>query len=229
MDILSDKEKYPNLRRAVARGRGVGEWSFDNLKDGFQYFFDLYARYPTAMEVDSFSFLPSARSIQRSFGGLEALRSKLGLSDIHFGKGKFRSKIAFRVNKRGRQSEIELESALRSQFGEMFVHTERFINKDTKCRVDFFVFSPDGNFAVDVFYPDTFFTFMRNINSKEKKYKFAGGVDLYLVVANPNIEQTEIERYKLAKKNQLAANIQIVGLGVFFDAIRSKRKYLIVT
>lgn len=88
------------------------------------------------------------------FGGLEKLRKLLGYENTHFGKGSFWSEIANRVNSRGRNAELVLEVALKSKFGEVFVHTEKIFDK-SKNRVDFYVYSPSGNFDADVFCSDT--------------------------------------------------------------------------
>ena len=216
-------KKYPDLRKVGMKGP-YSQWSFVNLRDGFKYFFDLYGHYPNALEVDHFSYLPSARSIQRSFGGLESLRKQLGLLDTHFGKGKYRSAIASRVNPRGRKAERDLEKLLKNHFGEMFVHTEYFASDENKCRLDFFIYSPDGNFGVDIFYPDSLYTCVHNINVKQRNYKLCKE-RIFLVVANSLINQQELDALSSAKKNQLDEKILIVTLENFLDSIKSKMKY----
>lgn len=48
------------------------------------------------------------------------MRNQLGYSDVHFGKGSFRSEIASRVNDRGRKTELALEKVLRERFGKAY-------------------------------------------------------------------------------------------------------------
>lgn len=216
-------DRYPNLRRSTASGVGRppdSYWSLESLRDGLRYFFDLHGRYPKATEVDNFDFLPSARSIQRSFGGLQSLRKKFGHEDIHFGKGKFRSEISRLVNPRGRRRELKIEQLLRNKFGEVFVHTEKFFNS-TKCRVDFYVYSPGGNFGVDVFDTDTRHNFMTNINSKKRKYgNFTD--ELYFLVMNESFQQRDLDSYVQSMKRPLPLGAYIVNLETFLGLIEQK-------
>ena len=50
------------------------EWTTERIKDGFERFRKENGRLPIASEIDSLEYLPSARQIQRKFGGLEKLR-----------------------------------------------------------------------------------------------------------------------------------------------------------
>ena len=52
---------------------------------------------------------------------------------------------------------------LRGELGEVFVHTEKIFD-NTKNRVDFYIYSPSGNFGIDVFGTDT----MHNLQKKKK-------------------------------------------------------------
>lgn len=225
MEGIELLKKYPNLRK-MGKAGFIKNWTFDNLRDGFMYFFELNGHYPSAYEIDRFPYLPTSRSIQRSFGGLESLRTQLGY-DSHLGKGKYRSVISSRVNQRGREVELELQRVLNDHFGKMFVHAEHYSNDKNKSRLDFFIYSPDGNFGVDVFYPDTFYTFVANINIKEKKYRFSKE-KIYLVVSNTSIEQAEIDRFVRDKKNPLMANIFILTMAKFLNIARLQSKYIAV-
>ena len=185
-------------------------WSTEKIKEGFERFKIENGRLPTAPEIDSLDYLPSSRQIQRKFGGLEKLRGLLGYQDTHFGKGAYRSSIANRSGIRGRDTELALEKILREKFVEVFVHTERIFD-DSKNRVDFYVYSPDGNFGIDVFYTGTMRDLQKNINLKIDKYlKFPG--KLFLVVGNESFDQSELDRYTLLKKKALPQNTSIINL-----------------
>ncbi len=216
-------EKYKNLKKNIKNV--VGEkWSLENLKDGFEYFKELNGRYPGSIELDSFEFLPNRKMIERRFGGLQQLRSVLGYEDVHFGKGKFRSEIALRVNKRGRASELALERILKNKFGEVFVHTEKIFD-DSRNRVDFYVYSPDGNFGVDIFNTDTMLNLQNNINIKIDKYKNFSG-KLFYVVANDNFSQDDIDLSVLHKKKIFSNNGSvIVNLKKFYEIIGPMKSY----
>ena len=201
----------------------ASQWTTEKIKSGFERFNSEFGRLPSATEVDQTPYLPSARWIQIKYGGLEKLRTALGFTDSHFGKGVFRSQIAYRVNRRGRATELELEEKLKNIFGEVFVHTERMFGA-RKFRVDFYVYSPDGNFGIDIFYPDNMRTLQSSVNIKNNKY-LSFQEDLFLVVANETIFQVEIDAYVLSKTRVLPENIKLVSLETLYSIIRSKNSY----
>lgn len=61
------------------------KWSLEIIRDGFERFKNEHGHYPKAPDdIDTCSYLPSRRQIQRIFGGLPQLRILLGLEDISF-------------------------------------------------------------------------------------------------------------------------------------------------
>ena len=199
------------------------EWTIEKIKEGFDRFQQENGRLPIAPEIDKLDYLPSSRQIQRKFGGLEKLRSVLGYQEINFGRGEYRSKISHRVNKKGREIELELEKILRDRFHEVFVHTERIFD-DSKNRVDFYIYAPEGNFGIDVFCTDTMRDLQKNINIKIDKYlKFP--CQLFLVVANPNFSQNDLDAYVQGKKKELPHNTSILTMEKLLSEIKEKRSY----
>ena len=186
------------------------KWTIEKIKEGFDRFLNENGRLPIATEIDSLNYLPSSRLIEYRFGGLEKLRKTLGYKDVNFGKGKFRQKIAAESNKKGRKAELALEEFLRNKFGEVFVHTEKSFD-NTKIRIDFYVYSPVGNFGIDVFYPDTMRNLEVNVNAKIDKY-LSFPDKLYFVVANDNIKQSDIDDYIIRKKRKIPANATILTM-----------------
>lgn len=83
----------------------------------------------------------------------------------------------------------------------MFVHTEKLFNEH-KTRVDFYIYTPDGNFGADIFYPDNMRTLQSNLNIKMKKYKYFPGA-LFYVIANQSITQDNLNQCILSKKTRL--------------------------
>lgn len=198
-------------------------WTTERIEEGFERFRKEHGRLPLAPEVDHVEYLPSSRLIQKRFGGLALLRSRLGYKDNHFGKGAFRSAIAIRVNKRGRDVERSLEKTLQNMFGEVFVHTEKIFDS-TKNRVDFYVYSHDGNFGVDVFYSETMRYMQSNINIKMNKYRNFPH-QLFLVAANSEFKQEELEKYARSKTRPLPENTRIVTLETLLHILEGKRAY----
>lgn len=200
------------------------QWTMEQIREGFERFRIERGRLPIAPEIDKLDYLPSSRQIQRKFGGLEQLRKVLGYEDTHFGKGSFRSEIATRSGIRGRDTELMLEKILREKFGEVFVHTERIFD-DSKNRVDFFIYSPDGNFGVDVFFTETMKDLQKNINLKIDKYrKFPH--KLYLTVGTNIFSQTELDAYSDLKRKALpTTDTRIVNLQTLASLIKEMHAY----
>lgn len=198
-------------------------WTEEKIKIGFERFLHEFGHIPSAHEVDLTRYLPSSRFIQMRFGGLEKLRHSLGYLNTHLGKGVFRSEIASMSNLRGRNSELALEQMLIDKFGEVFVHTEKMFST-LKNRVDFYVYTPDGNFGVDVFYTNHMKSLQCNVNIKMSKYtNFTE--PMYFVVANKELSQEELDRYSEHKKNAFSENIKLVALDTFINLIQGMDTY----
>ena len=181
-------------------------WTLEDLKSGFQKFYEIHGHYPTAHEIDGFDFLPSSRSIQRRFGGLVALRKDLKLkSDSDLRKGVHSSQRATMINKRAHGIEKEVYDYLIKLFGVEFVHREYFFTDDRRTRTDFFIYCKKGNFSVDVFFPENRRNLIGCLNSKMKMYKDEMMVQYPVIFLqmNENISSEEIQDVLTKKKNKL--------------------------
>lgn len=130
------------------------------------------------------------------------------------------------INKRGRSVELGLEKILQAKFGEIFVHSEKYIDRKAKQRIDFLVYSPDGNFGVDVFYPTSHQSLITSIYIKVNRYKNLS-FKFYLVIANDDFNQKHIDKHLNSKKNTIPTNFQVVSLENFKRFIEEKRAYKI--
>jgi hypothetical protein len=151
------------------------------------------------------------------------LRTQLGYKDSHFGKGRFRSKIANRVGSRGRDVELKLEKILQQKFGEIFVHTEKIFDT-SKNRVDFYIYSPSGNFGIDIFYPETTNSLRSNINIKMGKY-YNFTHPLFFVVANRFFKQEDLDKYTNSKIKPLPKTTKVITLKTLSNILKDKRVY----
>jgi len=185
-------------------------WTVNKIQEGFERFIKENGRLPKSLEVDEVDYLPTRKLIERNFGGLEKLRRELGYSDTHFGKGKFRSEIAYRANISGREIELDLEKLLKNKFGEVFVHTEKIFD-NTKNRVDFYIYSPSGNFGIDVFGTNTISSLQSNINLKLNKYS-GFKEKLFFVVVGDSFSQADLDVYVVKKKKVLSQNAKIITI-----------------
>ena len=198
------------------------KWNNENIKEGFDRFISENGRLPTAYEIDDCSYLPSARQIQRRFGGLSNLREALGYEDLHFGKGKHRVAISQRVGLRGGNAEDELNGWLIDHFGEPFVHSERRFG-DKRNRVDFLVYAKDYVFGIDVFSTDDKRYVVKNIGVKLPKYlSFPTTIPLFFVVAGDNLTQEEVD--SISRSIVRLAELpmaKLITVGALYDHLKT--------
>jgi hypothetical protein len=197
-------------------------WTEEELSAGLVHFYKEHKKYPTSQEVDSYPYLPSARSIQRSHGGLVVLRKKLKLaSEVDFRTGTHSSKRAKTINKRSHKIEADVHQILIDRFGVEFVHREFFFTDDRRARTDFYVYTEKGTFCVDVFYPKDKHSLLGCLNSKMRTYKGALQKIIFLMM-NPDISSGEVKSILENKKNKLANNQTMHTLEDFKVYIREQ-------
>lgn len=195
-----------NLR--TQRPGGQKPWKLEELKAGLENFYAKNNRYPTAPEVDAHPYLPSARSIERSFGGLVELRKALGLdTQTDFREGAHSSARATKINARAHHVEQEVYEFLKERFGKQFVHREYFFFDDKRTRADFFVYDTSRGFCVDVFYPSDRRNLIGCLNSKLAKYQ-GPQMNQYPVIflqMNKELNQELLDSVISNKKKKLLA------------------------
>ncbi len=113
-------------------------WVEETIKIGIERFIEEHGYMPSATDIDECPYLPSARQIQRVYGGVVELRRKLGYGEVNFTRGELRKVIVTKSNLRGLGAEDYIEPMLISKFGEPFVHVQKRYYKGTKNRYDFF-------------------------------------------------------------------------------------------
>lgn len=212
--------------RQVSTG-GQKSWTKDEILAGVLQFMGEHSRFPKANEFDHCEYLPTARSIQRSFGGLIGLKQELGIAD-NYHKGEYRSNISRSINKRSLLVEKRLGEFLEAQFGVVCVHRERKISSENKERLDFVVFYRGGEFGIDIFFADNEHNFKTCINVKQKKYKQFKH-PLFFISANPKIESKDIARIIDAKNFPLSKQIVVVTEGDFEMRVGSGYERLAVS
>jgi hypothetical protein len=93
----------------------------------------------------------------------------------------------------------------------VFVHTEKIFD-NTKNRVDFYIYSPGGNFGIDVFGTETMHNLQSNMSAKLKKY-LGFKEKLFFVVANDFFSQDDLDNYTKRKVKVLQDNAKIITIG----------------
>lgn len=210
----------------MARKAGVGRqtaWSRDEILEGVKLFIDDHGRFPMSHEMDKFEYLPSARSIQRNFGGLIELKKELGITD-EYHRGQARSKISAAIGLRGLNIEDEMRNQLVARFGQVAVHCQPRI-EGSKERLDFIVYHKAGHFGVDVFFADSIESLQGSVNIKQAKYKHFTG-QLYFVSAG-DFSDAQLKAVKESKKNKLTLHIKLVTTNEFYRLVHFFRPLLI--
>ena len=198
------------LRKAIVGNQGL--WSKDQLRAGFAHFKDLNGRYPTSHEIDAFPYLPSARSIQRTYGGLVALRTELFSEDIaNYTLGEYRSKVAKKTFHSGRDYEVAFYDYLITQFQEIAVHEHKSI-RPGNVNSDFYIYMDQvSGIVVDIFYAESIINLVNVVNIKLKRYVLITPVTYLVVVGNPSLTQASIDEKVANRRLPLPNHIRIVS------------------
>ncbi|MEK7185014.1 MAG: hypothetical protein AAB726_00100 [Patescibacteria group bacterium] len=201
-------------------------WTIENLKSGLEHFYNEHQRYPTAPEVDKYPYLPSARSIERRFGGLVALRTKLKLkSQTDFRSGAHSSARANKINHRAHIVEDKVYKFLITKFKKEFVHREFFFTDDKRTRADFFVYDQKGGFCVDVFYPSDRRNLAGCLNSKLDKYEnpVMSQYPMIFLQMNEDIGPEILEKLIQNKKKELKSGQLLMEWKSFQDFCSTRK------
>ncbi len=175
-----------------------GKVTLGKLREGLRRFNKEHGHHPTADEIDSCPYLPSARQIQRKFGGLKKLRNVLGLKDLDYRTGFHRQVTISKFLQLSITSEKETKEFLDKRYGEICVHEEKKYGEE-RNRVDFFVYAKQ-NFAVEVFNTYSIRNLSKNLNIKLHRFSDFP-FKLYFVVTGGQFSQRFIDALISNKKN----------------------------
>lgn len=214
--------------RISRRLRG-GYTTVENLKEAFEKFLEENGHYPSSGEINSCWYLPNTKFIDRKFGGLKKLREEIGIKDIDMRKGSVRGGVCIAINERGREYEEIIHKILCDKFGEIAVHREKIFGDQNRCRSDFFVWSGNGNFVVDVFYPRDIQSMGGCLTNKVKKYddENMNQFPVIFLMMNNEIPKERIEIYKSRMKKKLLKNQRVMYISDFEDFLKRKTKFKI--
>src|SRR3989344_6623835 len=178
-------------------------WPLERIRSGLKRFFKEYGRYPTATEFDEYAYLPRAKTAERKFGGLVALRKQLGLEKSHDRRsGTHRSDLAQLIGKRAHTEEQKVYDFLTKQFWKEFVHREYFYTDDHRTRADFFVYDGKDGFCVDVFYASSLKNIGGCLNIKLAKYSQSDLLPYPIIFLQMNEDINQSELNELVQKNK---------------------------
>lgn len=200
-------------------------WTIEELSLGLQHFYNEHKKYPTASEVDTYPYLPSARSIERRFGGLVELRQNLKLeTQFDLRSGKHSAERASKINRRAHSVELIVYEFLQSIFRKEFVHREYFFTDDRRTRADFFVYDKEKGFCVDVFYPSDRRNLVGCLNSKLFKYhtEHMRQYPVIFLQMNEGITQEALDTIAQNKKKKLLGEQYLMSWDTFQNFCKSR-------
>ncbi len=205
---------------------GQKSWARDEVKAGLEHFFKERGRYPSALEIDAYPYLPSSRSIERRFGGLVSLRKELaipGQTDLR--SGAHSSSRARTINTRAHALEKDVYETLCGRFGKEFVHPEYFFMDDRRSRADFFVYDACNGFCVDIFYPATRHSLVGCLNSKLRKYisEMMRQYPVIFLQMNHSLPQKTLDELIAQKKKKLPPGQTLMGWPTFVEFIKTRK------
>jgi hypothetical protein len=187
--------KLDNNHAVTVAHRRARTWDLVTIKSGIDNFIANYGKMPTANDFSNANNLPSARQVQRMYGGLENLRKELGYKEHNFTKGELRKKIATDANIRGLDAEDAFEPILIEKFGEPYVHVQKRYYKGSKNRYDFFVYAKNRAFGIDIFTTSRSSYIVNNIRHKILRYKNAPKeLSIYFVLVGDKYSSTEVKK-----------------------------------
>ncbi len=196
-------------------------WDQELIQQGIERYFTEFGTYPTAVDFDEYPYLPSARQIQRRFGGMQKLRETLGYEATNYTKGDARQKVYSSFSARSINAEDMLEIELIKHFGEPYVHTQKRYYQQLKNRWDFFVYYKNGYMGIDIFSTSRKSYILRNVHHKLHKYKnVPASIPIYFVVENSSLTTDDVESaIFLSDLLRLQPNIHVLTLADFIGKV----------
>lgn len=231
---MKDYEKFlkkQNPQHAVSNS----VWNISNIEAGFEKFYEIHGRYPSGPELDTFEYLPSSKTIERKFGGIQKLRKELNLEHeaLDYTRGKIRSEMAGKMWARSSDDEEEYYKYLITKIPELYIHEHKVLRCDkNKTDTDFFIYYPTSNkstsypdlgkgIAIDIFYAVDILSLLKQVQIKQKKYA-PMSYPVYFLNTNKEIPQGLIDSRIFDKKDKLPQNIKVCNIDYFNSTILPK-------
>jgi len=218
-------DKILNVR--LAKNGSQFPWTEEEILAGLSHFYKKHKRYPTAVEIDDYPYLPSARSIQRSYGGLVALRKKLLPNEVSdYTTGEYRKNIARKADARAKAYEEEFYYYLTKYFKEVSIHEHKVI-RPGNVNSDFYIYLNDNiGIVIDLFYAQDLRTLLKIVNIMLKRYALVKQDTYLIVVGNINITNVSIRKSLYNRINPLPPNIKVVTENYFKRKILPEQKLI---
>ena len=208
------------LRSYIKQPKGL--WTKEQIRLGFLEFVKEFGRYPTAVDIDRYEYLPSSRSLQRTYGGLVAVRQEFFPGEIdNFTRGEYRSKVASNTFKRAQVDEARFYDKLCTYLEPISVHEHKVI-RPGGVTCDFFLYENDTDgVCIDIFYASDISSFAGVVNYKVRHYSKLN-CRVVLVIVNAALTESVVKALVDNKKNEVPEHISIYTESYFWKEYMSK-------
>lgn len=195
-----------------------GKWSIEEIQTGFEKFVQEHGHYPTALDIDRYEFLPSSRSIQRSYGGLVSIRRKLFPEEIsNYTTGQYRGNVASVTYKRAQDYEEAFYEKLCRYIKPIAVHEHKII-RPGRVACDFFIYIDDkSGICLDLFYAKDIFSLRGVIAYKVSRYSTLSCPVVFVLIGNKTLTQENINEVIGSRNTGVPKHIKIMTEVVFWQ------------
>lgn len=177
----------------------------DDCLNAMDQFKAIHGHYPSSIELDKSDFLPSAKTVQRKFGGLKKLKQELGIDE---------PVLRQKLDINNFHSKVDIMTILSKKYQPEAI--QRFpdeLNVELKINVNK---SVSNNIAhnityIDFLYPSDKKSFIGCVNAKQNKLGFFEEGRILLIVMNKHISQKDIDTFMETKKNKMPDNIKVLA------------------
>lgn len=197
-------------------------WTLSKVRSGVNTFYNKHNRYPVSRDFDLDPNLPSARHVQRIFGGLVALRKKLKIvSEKDFSKGTHSSLRAQTIKKTASTNQSKVLSTLHKHAPYATIGVKVPI-KTHRSTFDFRLSDKGSVCVVELVNPKDDRTLIECIANKLRKIE---NLDIkpkkvFIVVLNKKINQKKIELMKKRTRKPLNGRIiEIHSIDSFIERL----------
>lgn len=198
-------------------------WTLSKVRSGVNTFYNKHNRYPVSRDFDLDPNLPSARHVQRIFGGLVELRKKLKIiSEKDFSKGTHSSIRAQKIKKDSRATHKTLLSILENAPEGLLIEQKVPITNG-RCSLDFRLSNKGSVCVVEAVNPKDDRTLVECIANKLRKIERIKKEPekVFIVVMNKKINQEKIEVMEKRKTEPLNRKVvEILSLDSFKERLK---------
>jgi hypothetical protein len=185
----------------------------ERLGQSFEMFKQDHGRYPNSYEIvtgNKYVF-PSAKTLDRRFGGVKKVRELLGLEITNYTAGEHRSKMLKEtLLPRAQESEGEFYKKLLKIVPKTSIHQQESYSFNIKVLSDFILDLPKSRIGVDVFYANSYRSMSGCVSAKERKLKRVSDTNVFLLSVSDRVSDDDIKKYIQRRKAPLAENITIM-------------------